>query len=157
MNTKTSEEHKKSIEISDKDLLIADSDFLIGLVKPTDVHHEKVVSALHLIRQKKLKLRIPATVAAETITLLRKREENGILAEKMNYMIQNGQLPIIGVSEEIIQEATTLFDTGSSKNNTFFDAIVIAIYRHMNAMAILSFDRWYTVMGCKTVDDILTS
>ena len=51
------------------------------------------------------------------------------------------------VNEGIMQLAVGLFNPKSSKKNTFFDAIVAATAKSLNADTIFSFDGWYKKIG----------
>ena len=53
------------------------------------------------------------------------------------------------VSQSIMQRASEIFEETQSKQNTFFDAVVVATAESLDTKLIFSFDKWYSKLGFK--------
>lgn len=68
--------------------------------------------------------------------------------------MQEGVFTVEYIDEEILKLATKYFEHANSKKNTFFDAIVAATAKRLEADAIFSFDNWYTKLGFKLASQV---
>jgi len=129
------------------DIVICDTDALIALFSATDIHKQKAKQTLILLSKQNYLLYFPATVISEAITTSQRRIQDTLLVETIIHNTIEGNLPILPVDQDAVTIATSLFNSHSSKNNTFFDAIVAAMATKYNAKAIFSFDGWYKKQG----------
>ena len=58
------------------------------------------------------------------------------------------------VDEYAMLLAVNIFNPVSSKQNTFFDAIVAATAKKLNTDTIFSFNAWYRKLGFKLAADL---
>lgn len=64
-----------------------------------------------------------------------------------------GAFDVEYISEKEMKLAAEFFNPHGSRQNTFFDAIVAATAKKLNADAIFSFDDWYKKLGFKLATD----
>ncbi len=67
-----------------------------------------------------------------------------------------GELPLQYIDQETFTTALKQFNPRGSKQNTLFDAQVLAIAKTSNARAIFSFDAWYKKQGFTSASELLT-
>ena len=120
-----------------------------------DIHAEKTVHILQACPKREIVLLYPATAIAEAVTALQRRLRKPSLAQKIMDAIQEHQFIIEPVTQTTIEKASHAFQPDRSKKNTLFDAIVAAVAKENNALAIFSFDAWYKTQGISLASDIL--
>lgn len=128
---------------------IADTDVLIALVLEKDPNHEQAISISEKLLNRGINIIFPVTVFPEAITSLRRAANQPEKARLINKQLQQGAFHIEYLDEVILQNATLIFDQADSKQNTFFDAIIAATAKKLNAESIFSFDNWYPKLGYK--------
>lgn len=131
---------------------IADADALIALVLEKDPNHGKAVSISGKLLNRGINIIFPVTVFPEAITSLRRAANQPEKARLINKQLQQGAFHIEYLDEEIIRYASGIFDQADSKQNTFFDAIVVATAKKLSADSIFSFDNWYPKLGFKLAE-----
>lgn len=135
--------------------IVGDADSLIALLAKSDASYTlATITSKELLR---LGTRViyPATAIAEAITALARKHSNPNLAAYLCTQYQNGVFDVVQTDGKIMQEAAKLFVQTSSKQNTFFDAIVAATAGQYQADAIFSFDKWYKKLGFALASDLL--
>lgn len=140
--------------INKNSLVVADADILVGLYFKNDVLHDKIKNINKNFLEKGAKIIFPNTAIAEGITTLHRKLSNSTAAALLNQHYKKRILEVEYVDEEIMQEAAELYNPEGSKQNTFFDAIVAATAKSLNADAIFSFDDWYIKVGFKLASDL---
>lgn len=132
-------------------IIVVDSDGLIGMFDSEDAHFLTVQVILQKLSKSKHKLIYPATVIAETITLLKLRLKRREAADQIAELLLDSQLAIEPVDEFILKDAIILIEQveKGSNHNTLFDGVVAAIAQKYNADAIFSFDKFYKKQGFK--------
>ena len=124
-------------------LIIADADILISLVYESDVNHRMIVNLMQKIVISNYIVQFPNTAILETITALKGTLNKPDLSELINTNYQNDFFGIIYINDKIQKRASVIFDDLISKQNTIFDAIVIATAEIHKANAIFSMDKVY--------------
>ena len=131
---------------------VADADALIALTLEKDPNHKKAVSISTNALKENINIIFPVTVFPEAITSLRRAANQPEKARFINRQLQQGVFHIEYLDEEILQYASQIFDHADSKQNTFFDAIIAATAKKLNADSIFSFDSWYLKLGYKLAE-----
>lgn len=134
-------------------LIIVDTDALLALFNPHDIHHKLTYTLFEQLLEADAKIRIPASAISESITALQRKFNKPDLAKQLLDFIKTGDLFIQAVDEDLIAQAADLFNVHGSKKNTFFDAIVLATYKKLHADAIFSYDNWYKKKGATLLKD----
>jgi predicted nucleic acid-binding protein len=135
-------------------VVVADADILVALYFKNDVLHNKVTNINKKFLETGVRIIFPNTAIAEGITTLHRKLSNSTAAALLNQHYKKRILDVEYIDEQIMQEAAELYAPEGSKKNTFFDAIVAAVGKSLNADAIFSFDRWYEKAGFKLASDL---
>ena len=130
-------------------LVVADADALVALSLEKDPHYDKAVRLSQMFFEQAITIVYPVTVFPEAMTFLKRALNQSQKAHALNLQLQAGVFNIQFIDTEILKLATGFFDQANSKKNTFFDAIVAATARELEADAIFSFDEWYPKLGFK--------
>lgn len=128
-------------------IAVGDTDGLIAVLSEEDANHEKAVSTVAKLLQHDAQTVFPLTTIIETVTTLRRKLNRADLAEKVVSRIMDGTLSIENVDTDMLNEALKVFDPKRSKQNTLFDAIVVATAKKLNTKIIFSTDNWYEKLG----------
>ena len=128
-------------------IAVGDTDGLIAVLSSEDANHEKAVSTVVLLLQHDAQTVFPLTTITETITTLKRKLGRVDLAEKVVKQITSGTLSIENVDTDMLNEALKVFNPKGSKQNTLFDALVVATAKKLNTKVIFSTDHWYEKLG----------
>lgn len=128
-------------------IVVGDTDGLIAILYEEDVNHKKAVETVAKLLQHDAQTVFPLTTITETVTTLRQKLNKPDLAAKVIERITSGKLSIENVDIEMLKEALKIFDPGSSKQNTIFDALVVATAKKVGTKVIFSIDDWYSKLG----------
>lgn len=128
-------------------IVVADADALIALTLEKDPNHGKAIRLATLFAKKNVEVVFPATVFPEAITSLVRAANQPQKAHLINQRLQQGSFQIDYPGNETLVRASQIFESSHSKQNTFFDAIVIATAEKLNTKTIFSFDNWYSKLG----------
>lgn len=139
----------------DGDIVVVDADAFIAYVDKNDIHAQKTVRILEMCFEREITLLYPATAIIEAVTALQRRLRKPALAQKIIDGVKEQQFIIEPIDQTIIEKASHMFKPSGSKNNTLFDAIVAAVAKENNAVAIFSFDTWYKSQGFSLATDLL--
>lgn len=137
-----------------KGIVIGDADSLIALLLEKDANNKQAQNILVKLNKAETAIIYPNTAIAEAITTLLRKHSN---PEFAGYLVQQYKENIFRVEyidESTMRLAAELFNPKSSKQNTFFDAIVAATAKSLNADAIFSFDTWYEKIGFELASDL---
>lgn len=130
-------------------LVVGDADALIALVLEDDPHYEEVAEISEKLVKSQATIIFPVTVFPEAITSLKRAANQPEKAHLLNRQYLAGIFQVEYLNDEIMKLAAEIFDKADSKQNTLFDAIVVATAKHLGADTIFSFDNWYTKLGFK--------
>lgn len=136
-------------------IVVVDSDVLIALSLENDLQHQKARTISTTIKKLGINIIFPVTVFPETITFLKRAVNQSQRAHVLNQRLQGGEFTIEYIDNQILKLATEYFSKAVSKQNTFFDAIVAATAKKLEADAIFSFDKWYQKLGFKLAQDLV--
>lgn len=129
--------------------MVGDADALIALVLEDDPHYEEVAEISEKLVKSQATIIFPVTVFPEAITSLKRAANQPEKAHLLNRQYLAGIFQVEYLNDEIMKLAAEIFDKADSKQNTLFDAIVVATAKHLGADTIFSFDNWYTKLGFK--------
>ena len=136
-------------------ITVVDTDALLGLFIPQDVHH---IHALELLERL-------VHLEAETLILPTTLSEFALLATSRIGMRQTKaavdeltgtSFVTCDIAEADTKEALTLYKAQTSKEESLFDCYVMAVAKKLAADCIFSFDRGYRKNGHMLVEDFLT-
>ena len=128
-------------------IAVGDTDGLIAILSEEDASHDKAVSTVEKLLQYDAQTVFPLTTIIETVTTLKRKLDRADLAEKVISRITSGTLSIENVDTVMLSEALKVFDPKGSKQNTLFDAVVVATAKKLNTKIIFSTDNWYEKLG----------
>ena len=128
-------------------IAVADSDALIALTLERDSNHEKAIQLATLFVKKNIEVVFPATVFPEAITSLVRAANQPQKARLISQQLQQGFFQVDYPEKETLIRASQIFEDSHSRQNTFFDAIVVATAEKLNTKTIFSFDNWYSKLG----------
>ena len=137
-------------------LIILDSDALIGLMNTTDKHHEICKEIILYLINNNYETFIPYPIVLEASTTLARgsRINRPDLAAKLledNIETESDTKINYSVSAEVAQ----LYNPKTSKKNTPFDHYVLALAKKNNIKYIFSFDKFYEKNGLTLIEDLL--
>lgn len=130
-------------------IVIGDSDGLIAVLHEEDKNHTRAKQSVAKLLGNDAQTIFPLTTIVETITTLKRKLNKPNLAAKVVGQITSGKLAIENVDTHMLSDALKVFDPKKSKQNTLFDAIVVATAKKLNTNIIFSFDDWYEKLGLK--------
>lgn len=135
-------------------LVLVDSDGLIGLINPNDPNHSKCIAISNYLSANSLGTVVPYPIALEAATTLTRkfdRPDLGQLILESNAAIEEKP----SLNEDVSLEVSTLFSQNTSTKNTPFDHYVCALAKKNNIKYIFSFDSFYKKQGLKLAQDLL--
>jgi predicted nucleic acid-binding protein len=136
-------------------VVVGDADSLIAQLHKYDANHAKASKIGRALKKNNADIVFPITAISETITVLKFRKTDARAIETLTNATTSKRLHVEDITFELFKKAAELFDPQSSKRNTFFDAIVGALAKKINADAIFSFDGWYKKKGFKLASEIV--
>ncbi len=137
-----------------QNIIIGDADAFIAIVNSNDANNQKAIRILQELQQTQTEIFFPVTAISEAITAAQRKNSDPKLAKALVEIAISGDINILKVESSIIIEAAKLYKPASSKQNTFFDAIIAAIAIKNNAVAVFSFDKWYKSQGLKLASEL---
>lgn len=135
-------------------IVVVDADAIMALVNEDDVNHKRALEITHKLTEQNVALLIPVTAIIEAITAFKRAVSRPDLAKKLVEMYESGSIPVIDVTADILPLAISYFNPEGSKKDTFFDAVIAAIAKKNNAVAIFSFDKGYKKTGIPLAHEI---
>ena len=134
--------------------IIGDADALIALTIKTDSLHSRALAISKRVENTNGQVIFPNTAIAEAITTLLRKHSNPKLAGYLAKQYEENIFSVEYVDEYAMLLAVNIFNPVSSKQNTFFDAIVAATAKKLNTDTIFSFNAWYRKLGFKLAADL---
>lgn len=135
-------------------IVIGDADALIALFLEKDSHYLEAANISKLLREKGDSIIFPNTAIVEAITTFQRKFSFPKIADTIKNLYLQGAIDIEYVNQEEMKLAAEFFNPHGYKQNTFFDALVAATAKKLNADAIFSFDTWYKKLGFKLGGDL---
>lgn len=135
-------------------IVIVDSDGLIGISNPEDVHYLVSIKLLQKLKKLKARLIYPATTIAEATAVLQIRLNKSDTADQIIEFTKSGVFYIEPVDGTTLVNAAFFLDKDRSKHATIFDGIVAAIAQKNQADVIFSFDKFYKKKGFRLASEL---
>lgn len=136
-------------------IVIGDTDGLIALLHQEDAHFERAKETVRQLLQQDAQVIFPITTIVETVTTLTRKLDQPHLAADVIAQITTGELAIEAADSALLDQALEVFHPEGSKQNTLFDAFVVATAKKLDARCIFSFDRWYATLGYTLASDFV--
>ncbi len=129
-------------------ILFLDADAVVALARIDDSNHAKAVKLQKLINGNAIKIYTSNFVVGEVVTVLSQR--SGIdIAVKVGEQMMAGDITIICISKEQMENALQKFSKQTSKNSRFTDMANMVLMDGFNVDTIFSFDNHYPQNGYK--------
>lgn len=135
-------------------IVVGDSDGLIAVLHEGDKNHIIAKEIITRLLQNEAQTIFPLTTIAETVTTLKRKLNKPDLVAHVVKQITDGSLAIDNTDTRLLKEALKFFDPAGSKQNTLFDALVMASAKKLGTKIIFSFDDWYEKLGFKLASNI---
>jgi predicted nucleic acid-binding protein len=133
--------------------ILVDSDAFVGWILKGDAHYEQVGTIFTQIKDSHTSIVTTSAVVDETATVLSHRQGQGIARAFLEQVIEQGNFPVIFVSESIRMHALKLFVAQKKKGTSMTDCINVAVCTRMAIPYIFSFDKAYpTCFGIDLVE-----
>lgn len=129
-------------------IVVGDADSLISLVHRDDIHHKRARNISQELLTAGYQVIYPNTAILEAITSLKRALNLPNKAHFLNRQYIEGIFVVEYIDEKLQQKASQIFqEKAVSKQNTIFDALVVATAEKFDAEMIFSFDKWYPKLG----------
>lgn len=126
--------------------VLIDTDALLALYNPKDIHHKVSLKIHKRLSSVKLPIYITNLVFYETATLLSHR----ISHDEAKWFVKDiSKLDLnhIFVDEELSRDSWNIFLSQSKNDTSFVDCANIAVLKQLKFDQIFSFDRIYRING----------
>src|SRR5258706_3603024 len=137
-------------------IVIGDSDGLIAILHEEDNNFSRANETVRQLLQMEALVIFPITTIVETVTTLTRKLAKPGLAAHVIDRISQGELLIEPADDSLLRTALTVFTPSGSKQNTLFDAFVVATANKLKTNYIFSFDAWYKKLGLTLASDFVT-
>jgi len=135
-------------------IVIVDADAIVAQAYPDDSNHEKAVSISDKLNNLGAQVIYPATAVLEAVTVLQGRLNSGATAYGTAAVFADPKVEVAEVSKITLIGAMDYFSPTTSKKNTLFDCVVLAVADEKKADAIFSFDHLYKSKGFKLASEL---
>lgn len=133
-------------------LVIADSDALVGLVYKEDALHEQRLQIYRYLKEDNIDTFTPYPIVLEAATLLARRFKRSDLAREVLSKYPETERPVdINIARLVVD----LYNPKTSKKNTPFDHYVLALAKKNNIKLVFSFDSFYKKNGLTLIKDLI--
>ncbi len=124
-------------------VVIVDADAIVAQAYPDDSNHQKAVAISDNLNKLSAQVIYPATAVLEAVTVLQGRLNSGATAYGTAVVFTDPKVEVAEVSQTTLMGAMNNFSPTTSKKNTLFDCVVLAVAQEKKADAIFSFDHFY--------------
>jgi predicted nucleic acid-binding protein len=114
--------------------VLVDSDAFIGRVYPNDVHYKRASEIFRSLKEHHVSLVTTSLVVAETATVLSHRKGQSLARIFLEEVIKTGGFPVIHITEDLQEEALTIFLNQTKKGNSVTDCANVAVIVLVNNM-----------------------
>lgn len=135
-------------------LVIVDSDALIGLISENDLLHKRCIKVADYLAKNNYVTIICNSTVLESATTLSRAINRPDLSKKLLKdfdLIKQQEFADVGAMSLV----SDMFNPKSSKKNTPFDYYVCAVAKINNINLIFSFDKFYEKQGLVLVESIM--
>lgn len=137
-------------------LIVGDADAIVAQANSEDSNHDKAVKIAQELVASRVRVIYPVTAVIEAVTHIQRALNSGATAFGTAQLMIDPAIEIIEVNKQTLEEALKFFSPKTSKKNTLFDCIIVAIAKENQADAIFSFDKFYPKNGLKLASDLIT-
>ena len=137
-------------------LVIVDSDALIGLVNDTDANHAKCLEISSHLAVNSLGTVVPYPIvleAATTLSRVTKINRPDLASEMLASYAKLEDKPKL--DEDVSQLVSESFQDNTSRKNTPFDHYLCALAKKNGIKYVFSFDPFYKKQGLTLAEDLL--
>lgn len=138
--------------ISGNEVVITDSDALIGLVSSEDLLHKQCVKINQYLRNNNIDTFTPYPIVLEAATVLARVLGRHDLALKI---LQDYTSTEDKIDTDVSDLVAEFFNLKTSKKNTPFDHYILALARKNNIQCVFSFDSFYKKNGLTLMQDLV--
>jgi predicted nucleic acid-binding protein len=130
-------------------VVIVDADAIVAQAYPNDSNHKQAVSISNKLNSIGAQVLYPSSAVLEATTVLQARLNSGATAYGTAVIFSDPNVQVTEVNQNTLINAMTHFNPTTSKKNTLFDCVVMAVADQNKADAIYSFDKFYEKQGFK--------
>ena len=140
--------------MSNPPLVIVDADAIVAQAYPNDSNHGRAVTISDKLNNLSAQVIYPATAVVEATTVLQGRLNSPATAYGTASVFAGPNVNIAEVNQKTLTNAINYFSPTTSKKNTLFDCVVMAVADEYKADMIFSFDKVYKSKGYKLASDL---
>ena len=135
-------------------VVVVDADAIVAQAYPNDSNHERAVEISNRLNNLGAQVIYPASAILEATTVLQARLNSGATAYGTAVVFSDPNVQIAEVNQKTLTNALGNFSPTTSKKNTLFDCVVMAVADENDANAIFSFDKFYESKGFKLASEL---
>ena len=135
-------------------VVVVDADAIVAQAYPNDSNHERAVEISNNLNNLGAQVIYPASAILEATTVLQARLNSGATAYGTALVFSDPNVQIAEVNQKTLTNALGNFSPTTSKKNTLFDCVVMAVADENDANAIFSFDKFYKSKGFKLASEL---
>ena len=135
-------------------VVIVDADAIVAQAYPNDSNHQKAVAISNKLNDLGAQVIYPASAVLEATTVLQGRLNSGTTAYGTAVVFSDPSVQVAEIGQKTLAKAMNYFSPITSKKNTLFDCVVMAVADENKANAIFSFDRFYEKKGYKLASEL---
>jgi len=133
-------------------IVIVDADVIVAQSILNDSNHNKALHASNTLKEIKARIVYSATAILEAVTVIQKKRSS-VLAYNVANLLTKDRVEVAQVDDDILANAMAYFNPTTSKKNTLFDCVIMAVANKYNTDIIFSFDKFYTKQGFRLVSE----
>lgn len=136
-------------------IVVVDADALIAQTNPKDIHHQKATAISKSLIKQDAQVLYPITTIIEATTHMQRVLNSTVSAYGTAQLMTSPDAQVVEINKQTLGNALQYFSPKTSKKNTLFDCIVVAIAEEYKADAIFSFDKFYQKKGFKLASELI--
>lgn len=135
-------------------IIVMDADGIIAQHNPDDIHHEEAMRITKYLSENNAQVVYPATAIVEAVTHIQRVLNSTASAYGTTQVLVESGVEVAEVGSNLLSKALNFFSPTTSKKNTLFDCVVMAVADENKANAIFSFDKLYEKKGYKLASEL---
>lgn len=135
-------------------VVIVDADAIVAQAYPDDSNHKLATTVSGMLNNLNAQVIYPVTAILEATTVLQGRLNSGATAYGTAMTFIDPNIQIAEINQETLRSALKYFSPTTSKKNTLFDCVVVAVAEEYKADVIFSFDKFYKSKGFKLASEL---
>lgn len=124
-------------------VVVVDADAIVAQAYPNDANHKQAKAISLKLNELNAQLVYPASAILEATTVLQGKLNSKEVAYGTALLFTSPNIKIAEINQNTLKNAIRYFSPITSKKNTLFDCIVVAVADEYKADAIFSFDHFY--------------